>query len=454
MPSSVLRLLTLACALVAATTLHAADEPPRSPRPRILIETDAGGDPDDEQSLVRFLLYANEFDVEGIIANRRQARDGENQNTERTGFGIVARLIDAYGACHDRLAKHDPRYPTAEALRRITVRGDSDRDDALNLVIAAVDSSDSRPLWYSNWGTDHGSDPSALKRALDKVRAERGAEGYARFKSRIHLSSDDQFGDHTFAISPPFPLWVDTFRPEIRSEGGRWYHRFSAITAQAGGFDVARDVRSNHGPLGALYPINTTHPQKEGDTMAFLYLVPTGMNDPLHPSWGSWAGRYGPQDEADGRPYFWANQRDTWQGAASRDNTLARWAVAIQNDFKARLDWCVTPFDQANHPPIIRIAGDRALTAPSGAEITLDASPSSDPDGDPIDFRWFVYPEAGTFQGAVALLSSDQPKARLQVPRVNEPRTIHLIVEATDRGQPPLTRYGRIVVAVSSAQAE
>src|SRR5437870_1678574 len=44
---------------------------------RLIIETDAGGDPDDEQSLVRFLHYANEWDVEGIIANRPTARDGE-----------------------------------------------------------------------------------------------------------------------------------------------------------------------------------------------------------------------------------------------------------------------------------------------------------------------------------------------------------------------------------------
>jgi hypothetical protein len=41
-----------------------------SDRLRLMIETDAGGDPDDEQSLVRFLLYANEWDVEGIIARR------------------------------------------------------------------------------------------------------------------------------------------------------------------------------------------------------------------------------------------------------------------------------------------------------------------------------------------------------------------------------------------------
>ena len=53
-------------------------------RLRVVIETDAGGDPDDEQSLVRFLLYAGEWDVEGIIAARPAARDGENKNLERT----------------------------------------------------------------------------------------------------------------------------------------------------------------------------------------------------------------------------------------------------------------------------------------------------------------------------------------------------------------------------------
>src|SRR3979490_933989 len=65
-------------------------------RLRVLIETDAGGDPDDEQSLVRFLLYANEWDVEGIIASRPAARDGENKNPERTGLGIVRAHLRAY----------------------------------------------------------------------------------------------------------------------------------------------------------------------------------------------------------------------------------------------------------------------------------------------------------------------------------------------------------------------
>jgi hypothetical protein len=79
-------------------------------------------------------------------------------------------------------------------------------------------------------------------------------------------------------VAPPFRLWVDTFRPVWGNQ--RWYHRFSQLTSTAGGFELVRDVLTGHGPLGALYPTNTTHWQKEGDTMTFLYLSPTGLNDP------------------------------------------------------------------------------------------------------------------------------------------------------------------------------
>src|SRR6266852_5169513 len=78
-------------------------------RLRLIIETDAGGDPDDEQSMVRFLVYVNEWDVEGIIANRPRAREGENRNPERTGLGIVRRLVRAYGECYSNLVQHDSR---------------------------------------------------------------------------------------------------------------------------------------------------------------------------------------------------------------------------------------------------------------------------------------------------------------------------------------------------------
>lgn len=416
-------------------------------RLRVIVETDAGGDPDDEQSLVRFLLYANEWDVEGIICNRAQARDGENLNTERTGLGIVRRLVQAYGACYPRLVQHDVRYPSPGELLQRSVCGYDDSDAGVQLIIAAVDADDPRPVWFLNWGTDHGSAPSSLKLALDRVLKERGPQGYAAFKDRLRLSSDDQFGAHTTTLEPPFQLWVDTFRPEVDAK--RWYHRFSAMTATAGGFDLQRDVLTGHGPLGALYPTNTTHVQKEGDTMTFLYLVPTGMNDPEQPTWGSWAGRYGNQDKFPDRPYYWANLTDDWQGRQHRDNTLQRWAVHIQNDFKARMDWCVSDFAEANHAPEPRIEGALRRNVKSGDTVDLSAAHTTDPDGDELQFAWQFYAEAGSYRGPLPdIRDADGPRASFVAPQVNAKQTLHVILTVTDRGSPPLTRYRRVIAEV------
>jgi hypothetical protein len=421
-------------------------------RLRVLIETDAGGDPDDEQSLVRFLLYANEWDVEGIICNRPTARDRENLNPERTGLGIVRRLVKAYGECYPNLVKHDPRYPAPEALLQRTVAGYEDLEDGVKLIISTVDREDPRPLWYADWGSDKGSSVN-LTRALDKVLKERGPEGYSKFKDRLRLVSYDQFGEHTTKLSPPFKLWVNTFQPPV--EGKRWYHRFSALTADAGGFDLKRDALTDHGPLGALYPTNTTHRQKEGDSMTFLYLVPTGMNDPEQPTWGSWAGRYGRNQDYKDRPYYWANQQDTWQGTTQRDNTLKRWAAHLQNDFKARLDWCVTDFDRANHPPVARIKGELRRTVAPGDKIVLDASESTDPDRHDLKFEWVYYAEPGSYSGpAPEIRGATSPQASFIAPKMDSAQTIHMILMVTDEGSPPLTRYKRVIVTVARRDRE
>lgn len=421
-------------------------------RIRLIVETDAGGDPDDEQSLVRFLLYANEWDVEGIIANRPQTRRPENKNPADTGLDVVRRLLDAYGQCRPNLARHDPRYPEKEFLWRRTVAGYNDTEEAVNLILAAVDKDDPRPLWYSDWGTDHGAAANNLRRALDRVLRERGPEGYARFKSRLRLSSYDRFGEHTTTLAPPFPIWVNTFQPEI--DGKRWYHRFSALTARAGGSDLVRDVLTDHGPLGTLYPTATTHWGKEGDTMTFLYLVPTGMNDPNEPRWGSWAGRYGPNEDFPGKPYYWANQADSWKGTRDSDNTLARWAADLQNDFLARLDWCVRPPSEANHAPQVVLNGVEGkailrIAARPGQQVSFDAGSSRDPDGDPLAFEWFVYPEAGSYRGRAVLRDASSTTAVLSVPEDAGGETIHVVLAVRDSGNPPLAAYRRAVVQVA-----
>lgn len=414
-------------------------------RPRVMVETDAGGDPDDEQSLVRLLLCANDLEITGILANRARARDAENRNPERTGTGIVHRLVNAYADCHPRLREHDPRYPAPDRLRAAVVDGTAESDAGVRAVIAAVDDPDERPLWFCNWGTDGGSAPSSLLRALDRVRAERGEAGYAAFKARLRLSSADKFGPHTADIPPAFPVWVDTFHPEM--DGGRWYHRFSAVTAFAGGFNARADLAEGHGPLGALYPLNTRPVQKEGDTMTFLHLIPNGLNDPERPDWGGWSGRYGPRPDFPGRPYFWADQRDHWNATTHRDHTLARWAPDLQHDFQARLDWCVKPWAEANHPPVVRLRGGRDREIEPGKPVSVVARDSSDPDrGQSLLPRWFWYPEASGYAGPLPELTGRPGlEAVFTAPELAAGQSLHLVLALSDTGSPTLTRYARIV---------
>ncbi|HWN94501.1 MAG TPA: nucleoside hydrolase-like domain-containing protein [Methylomirabilota bacterium] len=443
----------LACAAPMPASLAALSPDPS--RLRFIIETDAGGDPDDEQSLVRFLLYVNEWDVEGIIANRERARDGENRNRERTGLGVVRALIHAYGKCWPNLVQHDPRYPSAETLLARTVPGHDDTEAAVNLIIAAVDRDDPRPVWYADWGTDHGAATNNLRRALDRVLRERGPGGYTKFKNSLRIIGYDLYADHT-TRAPEWNFWVNTFQPPM--DGKRWYHRFSAITAKAGGFDLRRDVLTGRGPLGALYPTNTTHWQKEGDTPTFLYLVPTGMNDPEQPAWGSWAGRYGTREDAVGKPYFWANQLDAWNGTTNRDNVLARWAADLQNDFRARLEWCVKPLAEGNHPPRVILngtAGNDVLRfhVSAGTELMLDANVMTDADADRMRYKWFNYREAGTYPGSVLVVGADTPNARVTVPQDSGGKNFHVVVAVTDDGLPPLTRYRRAVIDARDADS-
>ena len=105
--------------------------------------------------------------------------------------------------------------------------GYDDTDDGVQLIIAAIDRDDPRPVWFLNWGTNQGSGESSLKRALDKVLAERGRDGYAKFKNKIRLSSADKFGEHTTTSEPLWRLWLFPYYPDI--EGGRWYHRFGPL---------------------------------------------------------------------------------------------------------------------------------------------------------------------------------------------------------------------------------
>ncbi len=120
------------------------------------------------------------------------------------------------------------------------------------------------------------------------------------------------------------------------------------------------------------------------------------------------------------RIWWWNDALDSWKGATSRDNTLARWASHLQNDFAARADWASTSdFHSANHHPIVTLNGNRGfdrlrLRGRSAERLRLDASETADPDGDSLNFEWVIYEEISAQGGAISGASS--PVAIFNIP--------------------------------------
>jgi hypothetical protein len=217
---------------------------------------------------------------------------------------------------------------------------------------------------------------------------------------------------------------------------------------------VDANVRKDRGPLGTLYPTNTwTAPNphgclKEGDTPSWLYFLPTGLSDPAHPEWGGWGGRFVPAGGG-----LFRDAADTVGTVTDARATVWRWRPAFQADFAARMTWCVKPAGGANHPPLPVLNGDRGigvveLKARPGEVVRLTAAGSSDPDGDRLSLHWFVYPEAGTYGRDVPLSEAAAETTALRVPEDAEGKTIHVVLEVTDGGEPALTRYRRVVLRV------
>jgi hypothetical protein len=173
------------------------------------------------------------------------------------------------------------------------------------------------------------------------------------------------------------------------------------------------------------------------------------LNDPAHPEWGSWGGRFGKASSEGG---LWRDAKDRVGAQHTGRATVWRWRPSFAADFAARMDWCVQPFEKANHAPVAAIDGDRTAAvltreARAGDSLALSAARSSDPDtGQALRFKWWVYAEAGSYPGLVEIHNADKEEVTLVLPRDGAGKAVHAILEVTDDGEPALTSFRRVVV--------
>jgi hypothetical protein len=439
---------------------------------RVVVLTDIEADPDDTQSMIRFLTYSNQWEVEGLIAVT-----SIHQKT-RVAPESIEKILQAYRS--PNLLKHEEGYPPYEELSSKVKKGlpvygmegvgEGKDSPGSDWIVQTLKKDDSRPVWVCVWGG-----VNTLAQALWKIQhttPESEAQKIYR-KIRVYTISDQDdsgpwirntFKNLFYVVTPgynyTYATWLGMSFPSAGSNGEVVSNDW-----------LAKNIQQGHGPLGAAYP--DVAYGMEGDTPSFLSLILNGLNDPEHPNYGGWGGRYEfylpgfrdsntgmfkrenwPKDEAETRP-IWTNAEDSVSGIdklgyKSTQATIWRWRQAFQNDFAARMNWCTRAFSECNHPPVPKLAIPDSFSVRSGERFYLNADGTTDPDGDSMSYLWFQYREGGTYPGVVSFrpYASNLYNLPVIAPPVTKPETIHFILQVTDKGTPPLTRYKRVIVTV------
>lgn len=449
--------MLLICGLLSfGPIVSAADES----RPRLLVLTDIGGDPDDQQSMIRLMLYSNEFDIEGLIATAAGI-PGELKDPI-TRADLIRQIVQAYGKVQPNLARHDERFPPGEKLLELIKSGNKHRGqnfigeehdtEGSQWIISRCDAPDRRPLCLTIWGGQ-----TDFAQALWRVRKDRGEEGLRKFMARLRVYD---IGDQDKIQPWIFENFSDLFYVLGKPQPGQDRRETCYRGMYLGGNEsltslawLKEHVLENHGPLGALYPTETwTEPNphgamKEGDTPSWFFFLPSALSDPAHPEWGGWGGRFKHADRG-----LWRDVPDLVDGKSDPRASVWRWRPQFAHAFQARLDWCVKSPEEANHSPVILIDGKevrrpmvKKVKAGSTARCIAE---SRDRDGNKVEFHWSLYADAGTYQGQLDLPKEPAEAATMKIPADAAGHTLHLVLAATDDGQPRLTAAARVVITV------
>ena len=475
-------------------------------KPRIIITADP--ELDDSNSLIRFLLYSTDYKIEGLIYASSQFHwTGDGKGTklsvpgrEYTRFGLnlcpcesyrwakgerfIDDVVENYEKVYPNLKVHNPDYPSPAALKskirfgNIEFDGDYSKDTpGSDLIKSLMLDDDKEPLYIAAWG-GQSTIARALKSIQDQYEHTTEWPGIrAKILNKvILLPSGDQDDTYANYIKPNWP------EIDYRQMGKGPNYSYGAqlrATPENAVYTTASWMAENvsdRGPLGAYYRVWGDGKQMvkgdifdyfgltgysneelkkmgyvvwmpvqekgswlgEGDNFTFMNMLNNGLRAYEAGSYGGWGGKQvtpgvgmsfpdpAQQDEGPPFPNFWP---------------------AAQRDFAARLKWSVTPrYQDANHEPVIKIEGPLNITARAGQRVHLKGI-VSDPDGNAVSIKWWQF-KVDDHSGDVIIKNPTTASTEVVVPAAETGQTLHLILEATDNGSSPLTRYQRIIITV------
>ena len=493
---------TVLVVLLTAVVMHApilhAKAPPR---PRLIILADMGNEPDEEQQMIHMLVNCNEFELEGLIAVT-----GKYLNEKAGGKfksvihpELFSKLIDGYSKVEVNLRLHADGWPTAKYLHSIVQGGQKKygladvgkgkSSDGSSLIVRALLKDDPRPL---NVVVNAGS--NTLAQALVDLRATRSGKELEACVRKLRVFENGAQDNCGAWICHEFPS-IHWIRSNHQTYGymGQAANRTPAVgpycwkpyprTHQGQHSWAKEHIMRDHGALGELYPrrFGGNAYLEGGGTIPWMGLVNKGLYDVDHPSWGGWSGRFTKAKQKNvwsrhrsvkrdekkyGDFYAYTEDTDKWTDpdeGVVYENKFApvwRWRKAMAHNCQARLDWCVKPYAQANHHPVA-VVNDDATNAiirrggKAGVTLKFDASKSSDPDKDALSYRWYWYPEAGTYRGALPKVAGENlSRCSLQLPNDSAGKQVHLILELTDASKVvTLSDYRRVVIDIVSKPA-
>jgi len=261
--------------LLGIGCVNAFGQKPVQVKPRVLVSTDIGGtDPDDNQSMAHLLMYADKFNVEGLVSSPSYGTGSKKE---------ILRMIDLYEKDLPKLQAHAQGYPSAAYLRSVTAQGQlgpapyegfKKNTEGSDWIVKCARKKSDQKLWVLIWG---------------------GLEDLAQ---ALHDAPDIQQRIKVYYIGGPNKKWgADSYAYIAANFPNLW---FIEVNSSYYGFfsdgivtDYPRDVNyyANHikggGYLGADFDQNHYKGKvKMGDTPSLLYLMDGNPDDPWKESWG------------------------------------------------------------------------------------------------------------------------------------------------------------------------